>query len=159
MRYGLEMLGTPQSAVDPSLLIDGQCVAFYIDNNNNGGKCPLVKSDSKHLVVTISVRIFQDACAKRGTAPWRERVPSGFNIADFPKMGTAIPYKIHSAADFSFDPNWPRVVKLGLQQAAYGCFDPDILTGSLGPFDIHGPPIGFGALRKSVELFFGFGQP
>lgn len=48
---GLEMMAIIHAAVDPPLPVGGECVNFYTDNI--WSKCPLVKSDSGHLVTTI----------------------------------------------------------------------------------------------------------
>ena len=129
--YGLELTATLLTAADPLIPLDGQCATYYLDNNNS--LASLVRSDSQRGAISGLSRIFWPICAVRGIAPWLEMAPSDRNIADNPSRGVQAPFIIDEIADFFFEMELFRTVKIGLGGHRAGIFGPTPLIGRLYP--------------------------
>ena len=132
---GLELTAVVLVTADPLIPLDGQCVTYYVDNNNS--LSALVKADSGRDVIAVLARIYWALCALRGITPWVERVPSDRNITDNPTRNEGVPFIIDEIADFSFEMELFRMVTTGLSDFRAGTFDPTALVGRLYP-PIHG---------------------
>ena len=86
---GLELTAAVLVTADPLIPLDGQCVTYYLDNNNS--LSALVKADSGRDVIAVLARIYWALCAVRGITPWLERVPSNRNITDNPTRNETAP--------------------------------------------------------------------
>ena len=129
--YGLELTSAALATADPLTPLGGQCVKYYMGNNNS--LSALVRADSEREVIAVLSRIFRALCAVRGIAPWFERVPSNRNITDNPTRNEDVPFIIDEIADFSFEMELFRMVTIGLTEMRAGTFDPTALVGRLYP--------------------------
>ena len=129
--YGLELTAAVLATADPLIPLDGQCVTYYLDNNNS--LSALVRADSQRDVISALSRIFWEVCAVSGITPWIERAPSDRNITDNPTRGVPVPFIIDDIADFSFEMELFRMVKPGLAEHRAGICDPAALVGRLYP--------------------------
>ena len=125
--YGLEMLANVQTAADPDLDLDGQCVTFYIDDNN--AISALIKGGSGTVIISVLSRIFWEICGRSGIMPWLERAPSPVNIADIPARFGELPFRSKSTAKFSHRNELSRMVATAMGGHASGYLDPDVLIG------------------------------
>ena len=90
--YGLELVDIVLTTSDISLDLDNRSIAYYIDNNN--AISALVKADTKQIVIAILAILFRALVAKRGIAPWFDRVGSWKNIADLTTRLVELPYSV-----------------------------------------------------------------
>ena len=117
--YGLGLLVIYQTAAEPSLDLDAECVAFYIDNRSDKGD--LIKADAKRATGAALARIFWAICADGRVPQW---IGGVIRIAIF-----RTPCEIIATSGVLFGGNLPRVTKLGIEAQSNEYSEPGELIG------------------------------
>lgn len=106
--YGIEILDIFAILFDSATDIDGENVAFYLDNNNSPDAS--VSNAPGPPVITAMAQLLWCRIAEFNMAAWSERVPSKKNIADLPTKRIPIPFPSLVAKTFRRGP--PRCLRL-----------------------------------------------
>lgn len=105
----------------------GQCISFYIDNNN--ALSALIKADSDTVIISFLRMIVWAIFSKRGVTPRLGRVTADFNIADLPPRFPKLHFLCKSKKEFPYRKQHFRAATDGLAENASGFFGADLLVG------------------------------